>query len=120
MGKIAPNAALGCGGNYIRRTKDEDRKDGRRHGGDALALGEPRRDDGRRARGGGFCAGEVTDLVLDLQKLEYVSSAGLRQFALAQKRMAAKGGSFSLVRVPEFVKEVLAMTGLVNHLEVLG
>ena len=52
--------------------------------------------------------GEVTDLVLDLQ------------FALAQKRMAAKGGSFSLVRVPEFVKEVLAMTGLVNHLEVLG
>ena len=64
--------------------------------------------------------GEITDLVLDLQKLEYVSSAGLRQFALAQKRMAAKGGSFSLVRVPEFVKEVLAMTGLINHLEVLG
>ena len=49
-----------------------------------------------------------------------VSSAGLRQFALAQKRMAAKGGSFSLVRVPEFVREVLAMTGLINHLEVLG
>ena len=60
--------------------------------------------------------GEVTDLVLDLQKLEYVSSAGLRQFALAQKRMAG----FSLVRVPEFVREVLAMTGLINHLEVLG
>ena len=61
----------------------------------------------------------VTDLVLDLEKLEYVSSAGLRQFALAQKRMAGKG-SFSLVRVPPFIREVLTMTGLINHMEVLG
>lgn len=63
---------------------------------------------------------EVTDLVLDLQKLEYVSSAGLRQFALAQKAMEERGGSFSLVRVPAFVREVLTMTGLIGHMEVLG
>lgn len=61
----------------------------------------------------------ITDLVLDLEKLEYVSSAGLRQFALAQRRMAEKG-SFSLVRVPAFVRDVLTMTGLINHMEVLG
>ena len=64
--------------------------------------------------------GEVTDLVLDLQKLEYVSSAGLRQFALAQKLMAEKGGIFSLFSVPELVKEVRSMTWLVTHLDVLG
>ena len=63
---------------------------------------------------------DVTDLVLDLQKLEYVSSAGLRQFALAQKAMEARGGSFSLVRVLAFVREVLTMTGLIGHMEVLG
>ena len=62
----------------------------------------------------------ITDLVLDLEKLEYVSSAGLRQFALAQKRMTAKGGSFSLVRVPAFVRDVLTMMGLIDHMEVLG
>lgn len=61
----------------------------------------------------------ISDLVLDLEKLEYVSSAGLRQFALAQRRMAEKG-SFSLVRVPAFVRDVLTMTGLINHMEVLG
>lgn len=61
----------------------------------------------------------ITDLVLDLEKLEYVSSAGLRQFALAQRRMAGKG-SFSLVRVHAFVRDVLTMTGLINHMEVLG
>ena len=61
----------------------------------------------------------ITDLVLDLEKLEYGSSAGLRQFALAQRRMAGKG-SFSLVRVPAFVRDVLTMTGLINHMEVLG
>ena len=63
---------------------------------------------------------DVTDLVLDLQKLEYVSSAGLRQFALAQKAMEERDGSFSLVRVPAFVREVLTMTGLIGHMEVLG
>lgn len=51
--------------------------------------------------------GEVTDLVLDLQKLEYVSSAGLRQFALAQKRMAAKGAAFPSSACPNSSKKCL-------------
>ena len=54
-----------------------------------------------------------------IRKSMQETSAGLRQFALAQRRMAGKG-SFSLVRVPAFVRDVLTMTGLINHMEVLG
>lgn len=61
---------------------------------------------------------EITDLVFDCQKLEYVSSAGLRQFALAQKKMERKG-SFVLIHVPSDIMSVLQMTGLNERLQIL-
>lgn len=61
---------------------------------------------------------QITDLVLDCSKLEYVSSAGLRQFALAQKFMQ-KRGSLTLIHVNGDVADILRMTGLYERLQIL-
>lgn len=59
----------------------------------------------------------VTCLVLDLEKLEYISSAGLRVLLSAQKKMN-KQGSMKLVNVCEAVMEVLEMTGFSDILTI--
>ena len=53
---------------------------------------------------------KTTALTLDLQGLEYISSAGLRVLLTAQKRMQAFG-SMRLIHVGEEVMEILDMTG---------
>lgn len=61
---------------------------------------------------------EICDLAFDCQKLEYVSSAGLRRFALTQKKLSGKG-SFLLIHVSEDVLSVLQMTGLAERLQII-
>ncbi len=66
--------------------------------------------------------GEVSDncdLVLDLEGLEYVSSAGLRELARARLKISERG-SFTVVHVPETVADVLRMTGLYERLNILA
>ena len=60
---------------------------------------------------------EVKELVLDLEKLEYISSAGLRVLLTAQKTMA-KQGSMKLVHVNDLVMEILEVTGFVDILTI--
>lgn len=52
----------------------------------------------------------VTHLVLDFEKLEYVSSAGLRVILSAQKLMNRQGDML-LVNVNEYIKSIFEMTG---------
>jgi anti-sigma B factor antagonist len=59
--------------------------------------------------------GEVSNLVIDLKGLEYISSAGLRVLLSAQKKMQ-KIGSMKVVNVCEAVMEVLEMTGFADIL----
>lgn len=59
----------------------------------------------------------VTDLVLDFDKLEYISSAGLRVVLSAQKTMT-KQGQMKLVNVNEEVMEVFEITGFVDILTI--
>ena len=54
-------------------------------------------------------------LVLDLDGLDYISSAGLRVLLTAQKKMQ-KAGSMKVVHVCEEVMEVLEMTGFADVL----
>lgn len=49
-------------------------------------------------------------LTLDFEKLEYVSSAGLRVILSIQKAMAEKGG-LKVVNVNEIIKEIFDVTG---------
>ena len=59
----------------------------------------------------------VTALTLDMNALEYISSAGLRVLLSAQKKMQ-KIGSMKLIGVSEAVMEVLEMTGFADILTI--
>lgn len=52
----------------------------------------------------------VTNLVFDFAKLEYISSAGLRQVIAAYKKMADKDG-FKIINISDEVYDVFKLTG---------
>ena len=52
----------------------------------------------------------VSDLVLDLEKLDYMSSAGLRVLLAAQKRMNQQG-SMKVTHVNPIIMEIFEVTG---------
>ena len=49
--------------------------------------------------------------VIDLSRLDYVSSAGLRVFLLASKRLTPAGGKFVLCSLQEPVRQVFDIVG---------
>ena len=57
------------------------------------------------------------DLVIDLEQLEYISSAGLRVLLSAHKTMA-KQGNMRLLHANEVVMEVFEVTGFVDILNI--
>jgi anti-sigma B factor antagonist len=61
--------------------------------------------------------GNATSLVFDFEKLEYISSAGLRVLLAAQKVMN-KQGKMSIRNVNETVAEVFEVTGFSDILTV--
>ena len=60
---------------------------------------------------------DVTELVMDLAKLTYISSAGLRVLLLAQKKMD-KQGSMKVIHVNEAVMEVFETMGFAGILKI--
>ena len=60
----------------------------------------------------------VTELELDMEKLEYISSAGLRVLLAATKQMDAAGGTLTVSHVCEDVMEVFDMTGFSDILNI--
>ena len=54
---------------------------------------------------------EHPQILLDCQKLEYISSSGLRVFLKLKKFVDAKGGQVALSSLQPTVKEVFEMTG---------
>ncbi len=53
---------------------------------------------------------EATSLVFDFAKLEYISSAGLRQVVAAYKKMQQKEG-FKIINISDEVYDVFKLTG---------
>lgn len=60
---------------------------------------------------------EITQLILDCSKLEYISSSGLRMFLIAHKKMIGKDG-LVITGVNSDVRDVLEMTGFLSRLDV--
>ena len=59
----------------------------------------------------------VTELVMDFEKLDYISSAGLRVLLSAQKTMNRQG-SMKLIHVSESIMEILEVTGFSDILTI--
>ena len=60
----------------------------------------------------------ITSLVFDLEKLEYISSAGLRVLLLAQKTMNKLSGTIKVCHVNETVMEIFEVTGFSDILTI--
>lgn len=61
--------------------------------------------------------GKTSELEFDFEKLEYVSSAGLRVLLNTQKQIG-KGGAMSICNVNDVVMEVFEVTGFVDILTI--
>lgn len=61
----------------------------------------------------------VVQVVLDLKKLEYMSSAGIRVVLGADKTIQKKGGNMKLIHVNAEIMEILDITGLVDILDIV-
>ncbi len=59
----------------------------------------------------------VKELTVDLEKLEYISSAGLRVLLAAHKKMS-KVGTMKVINVRDEVMEVFDMTGFSDILDI--
>jgi anti-sigma B factor antagonist len=55
---------------------------------------------------------DITELVIDLENVDYISSAGLRVLVATQKMISHRSGSMTLVKPVDEVYEVFEMTGL--------
>lgn len=60
----------------------------------------------------------VTELKLDFEKLDYISSAGLRVLLSAQKQMTAKDGTMTVCHVNEAIMEIFEVTGFADILRI--
>ena len=59
----------------------------------------------------------VTELVFDLEKLEYLASAGLRVLLSAAKVMK-KQGTMKIIHVTEPVMDVFTFTGMADMMDI--
>ncbi len=59
---------------------------------------------------------KAKNLILDLEKVDYISSAGLRSLLIGQKTANSKAGSLVLINVQDTVRQVIEITGFVQML----
>lgn len=60
---------------------------------------------------------DIQELTLDLEKLDYISSAGLRVLLSTQKAMNEKG-SMKVIHVNDVVMEIFEVTGFTDILTI--
>jgi len=60
---------------------------------------------------------ETDKVILDLSKVDFVSSAGLRLLLMIYRQIKSKNGKVILVGVSEEVSDVMSMTGFINFFE---
>ena len=61
---------------------------------------------------------KVSKLILDFEKLDYISSAGLRVLLFTQKTMNNTQGSMKIRNVGEIIMEIFEVTGFQDILDI--
>lgn len=61
----------------------------------------------------------ITSITLDMEKLRYTSSAGLRVILELQNRMDKSGGQLTFMHVGEMIREVFDDTGMTEFLTIV-
>ena len=54
----------------------------------------------------------ISELVLDMDGLQYISSAGLRVILASSKKMGAQGGGFRIINAAQNILEIFEVTGI--------
>ena len=62
----------------------------------------------------------ATHVILDMSKVDYLSSAGLRLLLLIYREFAAKKGRLVLLGVSEDIQTVMSHTGFLNFFTLAG
>ena len=60
----------------------------------------------------------VQNIVMDFERVEYLSSGGLRLLLALEQKMTDQGGSLKLIHVNEYIFEVLDMMGMVDEITI--
>ena len=58
--------------------------------------------------------GECLNIIVDCEKLSYISSSGLRVFLILQKGINAKNGKLVLRSMNDSIKEIFKITGFAS------
>lgn len=59
------------------------------------------------------------NVIIDLTKVDFVSSAGLRVLLMVYRQIKLKNGRVILVGVSEEITEIMSMTGFINFFEMV-
>lgn len=60
----------------------------------------------------------VTDLIMDLEKIDYLSSGGLRLLLTTEQTLEDRGGAMKLIHVNEYIMEIFEMTGFTEMITI--
>lgn len=66
-----------------------------------------------------LCLQKMSILEVNFEKVEYISSAGLRVLLLGHKTAASKGGKMTILNVNSIVGEILRTTGFDKFLNIM-
>jgi anti-anti-sigma factor len=65
-------------------------------------------------------SGGTKQLVLNLENMDYVSSAGLRVLLVVAKKLGASNGKFALYGLKDHIKEVFDLAGFTDIFELFN
>jgi anti-sigma B factor antagonist len=61
---------------------------------------------------------DTSKVIMDLSKVDFVSSAGLRILLMVYRQIKSKDGKVILVGVSEEIQDVMSITGFINFFEI--
>lgn len=62
--------------------------------------------------------GDATDIIMDFEKVEYISSSAMRVILATNNEMSRKDGSFKIINVNDKIYEIFETVGFLNMIEI--